>query len=101
MARYRGMFAVYTFIFESLLKVNTYLLQHHFKKVHTRNCSLMYKNVKMKGGLGWMTIATYNRACLARSLMETIFLVYTSNPHTIPAPSIMLEVISASHQILK
>ena len=38
----------------SLLKANIYFLQHHFKKVYTRNCSFIYKKVKMKGGLGWM-----------------------------------------------
>ena len=39
-----------------LLKVNTYLLQRHFKKVHIRNCSFIYKKVKMKGGLGSVVI---------------------------------------------
>ena len=37
-----------------ILKANTYILQRHFQKVHIRNCSFIYKKVKMKGGLGWM-----------------------------------------------
>ena len=51
-AREERLLTVHTLL--SLLKANTYLLQRHFKKVHTRNCSFIYKKVKMKGGLGWM-----------------------------------------------
>ena len=47
-------FADCTYIIVGILKANTYLLQRHFKKVHIRNCSFIYKKVKMKGGLEWM-----------------------------------------------
>ena len=35
----------------SLLIPNTYLLQCHFKKVHTRNCTFIYKEDKRKARL--------------------------------------------------
>ena len=44
-------FADCTYIIVGILKDNTYLLQRHFKTVHTRNCSFIYKKVKMKGRL--------------------------------------------------
>ena len=54
LVREECLLTVCTYIIVSLLKANTYLLQCHFKNVHTRNCSFIYKKVKMKGGLGWM-----------------------------------------------
>ena len=40
-------FANCTYIIVGILKANTYLLQRHFKKVHIRNSSFIYKKVKM------------------------------------------------------